>query len=59
MSGENERLLPEPENYAKCFYDLFRNIAEAQRCDTDESGDTITSTELCLPDAVGGDYAAN
>ncbi|CAL1686165.1 unnamed protein product [Lasius platythorax] len=31
VSGENERLLPEPENYAKCFYDLFKNVAEAQR----------------------------
>jgi len=33
VSGDNERLLPEPESYAKCFYDLFKNIAEAQRCD--------------------------
>ncbi|XP_014476553.1 PREDICTED: E3 ubiquitin-protein ligase MYCBP2 isoform X5 [Dinoponera quadriceps] len=31
VSGDNERLLPEPENYAKCFYDLFKNVAEAQR----------------------------
>jgi hypothetical protein len=33
VSGDNERLLPEPENYAKYFYDLFKNVAEAQRCD--------------------------
>ncbi|KAH0954749.1 hypothetical protein HN011_008203, partial [Eciton burchellii] len=31
VSGDNERLLPEPENYAKYFYDLFKNVAEAQR----------------------------
>ncbi|KAK1123908.1 hypothetical protein K0M31_006938 [Melipona bicolor] len=31
VSGDHERLLPEPENYVKCFYDLFRSIAEAQR----------------------------
>ncbi|RLU27103.1 hypothetical protein DMN91_000902 [Ooceraea biroi] len=31
VSGNNERLLPEPENYAKYFYDLFKNVAEAQR----------------------------
>ncbi|CAK9797457.1 E3 ubiquitin-protein ligase MYCBP2 [Anthophora quadrimaculata] len=31
MSGDHERLLPEPENYVKCFYDLFKSIAEVQR----------------------------
>ncbi|XP_076287336.1 MYC binding protein highwire isoform X6 [Lasioglossum baleicum] len=31
VSGDHERLLPEPENFAKCFYDLFKSIAEAQR----------------------------
>ncbi|KAG9437358.1 E3 ubiquitin-protein ligase MYCBP2 isoform X10 [Apis mellifera carnica] len=31
VSGDHERLLPEPENYVKCFYDLFKSIAEAQR----------------------------
>ncbi|XP_076245488.1 MYC binding protein highwire [Calliopsis andreniformis] len=29
--GDHDRLLPEPENYVKCFYDLFKSIAEAQR----------------------------
>ncbi|XP_031781072.1 E3 ubiquitin-protein ligase MYCBP2 isoform X6 [Nasonia vitripennis] len=29
--AEHERLLPEPDAYVKCFYDLFKNIAEAQR----------------------------
>ncbi|XP_017880442.1 E3 ubiquitin-protein ligase MYCBP2-like [Ceratina calcarata] len=31
VSGDHERLLPEPENYVKCFYDLFKSIADAQR----------------------------
>ncbi|XP_076623337.1 MYC binding protein highwire isoform X2 [Colletes latitarsis] len=31
VSGDHERLMPEPENYVKCFYDLFKSIAEAQR----------------------------
>ncbi|XP_035719406.1 E3 ubiquitin-protein ligase MYCBP2-like isoform X2 [Vespa mandarinia] len=31
VSGEHERLLPEPDHYTKCFYDLFKNVAEAQR----------------------------
>ena len=32
MEPERERLLPEPDTYVKCFYDLFKSIAEAQRC---------------------------
>ncbi|XP_076385847.1 MYC binding protein highwire isoform X12 [Megachile rotundata] len=28
---DDEKLLPEPENYVKRFYDLFKSIAEAQR----------------------------
>ena len=51
VSGDHERLLPEPENYVKCFYDLFKSIAEAQRCEM-----CITSFQLCLLDAFGGDF---
>ena len=51
VSGDHERLLPEPENYVKCFYDLFKSIAEAQRCEL-----RITSFHLCLLDAFGGDF---
>ncbi|XP_012285925.1 E3 ubiquitin-protein ligase MYCBP2 [Orussus abietinus] len=31
VSGDQERTLPEPDDYAKCFYDLFKSVAEAQR----------------------------
>ncbi|XP_066580931.1 E3 ubiquitin-protein ligase MYCBP2 [Prorops nasuta] len=31
MSGNYEKLQSEPDNYVKSFYDLFKNIAEAQR----------------------------
>ncbi|XP_023314222.1 uncharacterized protein LOC111693579 [Trichogramma pretiosum] len=30
VSG-GERLLPEPKAYLRCFYELFKSIAEAQR----------------------------
>ncbi|XP_043286736.1 E3 ubiquitin-protein ligase MYCBP2 isoform X2 [Venturia canescens] len=31
VSGDHAGLQPEPENYVKCFYELFKSIAEAQR----------------------------
>jgi hypothetical protein len=31
LNGDHERLLPESDAYGKCFYDVFKNIAEAQR----------------------------
>lgn len=55
MSGENERLLPEPENYAKCFYDLFKNVAEAQRYESPNAR-RITSFAICLLDAINYDF---
>lgn len=31
VSSDVDKFLPDPENYAKCFHELFKNLGDVQR----------------------------